>query len=99
MLRTCEVAAFPCGAVVFPRSMEPPPSLILQLFTSICPKTCENFLALCRGDKGQNKDGVTLCYKGSPLHRVVSGGWLQGGDIVSGAGDSGGFGTRRGMPT
>lgn len=30
-----------------------------------------------------------LNYKGSPFHRVVRDGWVQGGDIVSGTGDDG----------
>lgn len=30
-----------------------------------------------------------LCYKGSPFHRVVRDAWVQGGDILSGAGDGG----------
>lgn len=30
-----------------------------------------------------------LSFKGSPFHRVVRDGWVQGGDIISGAGDGG----------
>lgn len=30
-----------------------------------------------------------LSYEGTPFHRVVRGGWVQGGDIVSGDGDGG----------
>jgi len=53
-----------------------------ELYGTICPKTCENFAGLCKGS-GKDK------YKGSQFHRVVPGGWVQGGDIVSGKGDSG----------
>lgn len=30
-----------------------------------------------------------LHYEGSPFHRIVRDGWVQGGDIVSGKGDGG----------
>lgn len=30
-----------------------------------------------------------LSFKGCPFHRVVRDGWIQGGDIVSGAGEGG----------
>ena len=53
-----------------------------ELYAAICPKTCENFEGLCAG-------AGKLKYKGSQFHRVVPGGWVQGGDIVSGKGDSG----------
>ena len=57
--------------------------VIYELFTSICPKTCENFEGLCSGSSSRGK------YKGSYFHRVVQGGWVQGGDVVSGKGDTG----------
>jgi peptidyl-prolyl cis-trans isomerase-like 6 len=56
--------------------------VFFELYQSICPKTCENFMGLCAGT-------AKLKYKGSVFHRVVSGGWIQGGDIVNGKGDSG----------
>lgn len=58
--------------------------LVFELDRKVCPKTSDNFLQLC---SGENKD--KLCYKGSPFHRVVPGGWVQGGDIVSGSGAGG----------
>eukprot|EP00218_Dolichomastix_sp_CCMP3274_P012815 CAMPEP_0170133794 /NCGR_PEP_ID=MMETSP0033_2-20121228/1544_1 /TAXON_ID=195969 /ORGANISM="Dolichomastix tenuilepis, Strain CCMP3274" /LENGTH=289 /DNA_ID=CAMNT_0010369321 /DNA_START=17 /DNA_END=886 /DNA_ORIENTATION=+ len=56
--------------------------VIMELFTSEVPKTCSNFISLCKGtDKGT--------YKNTPIHRIVDGGWLQGGDIVDGSGLNG----------
>ena len=50
----------------------------------------ENFLALCRGDRGTDKgSGVPLTYVGCPFHRVVAGFVAQGGDIVKGNGSGG----------
>ena len=40
-------------------------------------------MTLCEGTTKK------LRYKGSPIHRIVQGGWIQGGDIVTGKGDSG----------
>ncbi|KAF0023594.1 hypothetical protein F2P81_024224 [Scophthalmus maximus] len=52
-----------------------------NLFTDICPKTSKNFEDLCTGVQGLSQSGFPLCYKGSLFHRVVPGGWVQGGDI------------------
>ena len=52
--------------------------LVFQLYPNLAPKTVENFLALC-------EEG----YAGTPIHRVKPGGWLQGGDVVTGNGDGG----------
>eukprot|EP00471_Norrisiella_sphaerica_P003507 CAMPEP_0184485410 /NCGR_PEP_ID=MMETSP0113_2-20130426/7024_1 /TAXON_ID=91329 /ORGANISM="Norrisiella sphaerica, Strain BC52" /LENGTH=288 /DNA_ID=CAMNT_0026866843 /DNA_START=99 /DNA_END=965 /DNA_ORIENTATION=- len=64
--------------------------LVFELDMKLCPKTSQNFLALCTGDKKEKgEDGSTLHYKGSPIHRIVPGGWVQGGDINSGKGNGG----------
>uniref|UniRef100_A0A8D3B281 Peptidyl-prolyl cis-trans isomerase n=3 Tax=Scophthalmus maximus TaxID=52904 RepID=A0A8D3B281_SCOMX len=55
--------------------------LLFELFTDICPKTSKNFEDLCTGVQGLSQSGFPLCYKGSLFHRVVPGGWVQGGDI------------------
>ena len=72
---------------------EAPERIVLELYTELAPKTCENFRQLCTGEKGDvpTDDGkkVKLDYLGSPFHRVVQGGWVQGGDIVEGHGDGG----------
>ncbi|XP_029966695.1 putative inactive peptidyl-prolyl cis-trans isomerase-like 6 [Salarias fasciatus] len=55
--------------------------LVFELFTDVCPKTSENFEALCTGERGLSSSGLPLCYKGSLFHRIVPNGWVQGGDI------------------
>uniref|UniRef100_A0A8B9FR56 Peptidyl-prolyl cis-trans isomerase n=1 Tax=Amazona collaria TaxID=241587 RepID=A0A8B9FR56_9PSIT len=62
---------------------------LLQLFSDACPRTCENFQALCTGGAKSRCDGRELTYKNSLFHRIVKNGWIQGGDIISGKGDQG----------
>jgi cyclophilin family peptidyl-prolyl cis-trans isomerase len=38
-----------------------------------CPKTGENFRALCTGEKGVSKKGNRLHYKGCKIHRIIPG--------------------------
>jgi len=57
--------------------------VFFELFDKICPKTCENFIALCSG-----KD-PKLSYKNNVFHRIVKGGWVQAGDIVNRNGTGG----------
>ena len=64
--------------------------VVFELYEDIAPLAVENFLALCRGDRGVDKgSGVKLHYKGCPVHRVVRGFIIQGGDIVKGNGSGG----------
>ena len=63
--------------------------LVIEL-NDAAPKACENFRALCTGEKGKGKaSGKALHYRGVRLHRVVSGFVAQGGDVVKGDGSGG----------
>lgn len=64
--------------------------VVFELFSDLCPKTCENFRALCTGEKGiSQKSEIPLHYKGSPIHRIVKDFMVQGGDFTRGDGTGG----------
>lgn len=48
--------------------------LVIELRSDICPRTAENFRALCTGEKGVGARGKKLHYKGSAFHRIIPGG-------------------------
>ncbi|EKM56955.1 uncharacterized protein PHACADRAFT_91861 [Phanerochaete carnosa HHB-10118-sp] len=54
-------------------------------------KTRANFLALCTGENGmcKNAPNKKLHYVGCPMHRVIKGFVVQGGDITRGDGSGG----------
>ena len=73
------------------RTQKPEPlvagRLVIELFDADAPRACENFRALCTGDKGTSKACKRpLSYRGVAFHRIVSGFVCQGGDFVRGDG-------------
>ncbi|XP_013145190.1 PREDICTED: uncharacterized protein LOC106108543 isoform X2 [Papilio polytes] len=46
-------------------------TMIFMLYSDIVPKTCENFMRLCKTKRGG--------YAGTPVHRIVKDGWIQCG--------------------
>ncbi|QDZ22357.1 cyclophilin-type peptidyl-prolyl cis-trans isomerase [Chloropicon primus] len=64
--------------------------LVIELFDSRVPKTCENFRCLATGERGLGKASrKPLHYKGAPFHRYVRGKLIQGGDVVKRDGSGG----------
>ena len=63
--------------------------IIIKLFSKVSPLACENFLALCTGEKGKGKSGKPLHYLGTPFHRIVKKFVAQCGDINTGTGAGG----------
>uniref|UniRef100_A0A8C0XAG7 Peptidyl-prolyl cis-trans isomerase n=1 Tax=Castor canadensis TaxID=51338 RepID=A0A8C0XAG7_CASCN len=64
---------------------QPAGRVVFELFSDVCPKTCENFRCLCTGEKGTGKSTQKpLHYKSCLFHRVVKDFMVQGGDFSEG---------------
>lgn len=64
--------------------------IVFELFDDFCPLTCENFRALCTGEKGLGKNtSKPLHFQGVIFHRVVKSFMVQCGDFSSGNGTGG----------
>ena len=58
--------------------------VVFEVFDKDVPKTADNFVQLCRGEKG-----APLSYKGCSFHRIIDGFMMQGGDTTAGNGTGG----------
>ncbi|KAJ3249586.1 peptidyl-prolyl cis-trans isomerase cpr6 [Chytriomyces hyalinus] len=63
--------------------------IVMELFNDIAPKTTENFLVLCRGDRVSETSGRKLAFKGCSFHRVIKSFMIQGGDFTNHNGTGG----------
>jgi peptidylprolyl isomerase len=71
-------------------SGKPAGRLEFELFSSVVPRTAENFRALTTGERGvSSRSGARLHYKGSRFHRILPGFMCQGGDFEHGNGEGG----------
>lgn len=61
----------------------------IELFASLCPRTCENFRCLCTGEKGFGILGIPLWFMGNRFHRVLPDFICQAGDITRDDGTGG----------
>jgi len=66
----------------------PAGQIVFELFADKCPKTAENFRALCTGEN-RNEIGKRLWYKGCNFHSIIPDWVCVGGDIENNNGTGG----------
>ncbi|KAJ3064662.1 peptidyl-prolyl cis-trans isomerase cpr6 [Podochytrium sp. JEL0797] len=67
----------------------PAGKIVMELYSDIAPKTCENFKVLCEGNTVSQTTGVKLAFKGCTFHRVIKNFMIQGGDFTNHNGTGG----------
>ncbi|KAJ4836802.1 hypothetical protein Tsubulata_027448 [Turnera subulata] len=67
---------------------EPMGRMVMELDAMSCPKTAENFRALCTGEKGDGMFRKSLCYKGTKFFQVRPNFFCCGDDVVEDDGTS-----------
>ncbi|CAG9318581.1 unnamed protein product [Blepharisma stoltei] len=60
--------------------------IVIELFNDTVPFTAENFRALCAGDYGKSKSGVSLTYLDNLFHKIVPGKYCSAGDFIHNTG-------------
>lgn len=87
-----------------------PQTIVFKLDSDKCPKTCDNFIAICQSrakairptsSAFSSHDGIEPTYRGTEFHRIIPSFMVQGGDFSSFDG-KGGFAaktTNDGKPT
>ncbi|KAK9867412.1 hypothetical protein WJX84_000011 [Apatococcus fuscideae] len=63
--------------------------LVVALYGEKVPLTVENFRQLCLGAQDPDDASRTMTYADSPIHRIIPGFMMQGGDITAGNGTGG----------
>lgn len=87
----------------------PPQTVVFQLYHDKCPKTCDNFIALCQSpgkakrptSSASANDAQPATYRGTEFHRILPGFMIQGGDFTKfdGTGGHAAPTTNGGQPT
>jgi peptidyl-prolyl cis-trans isomerase-like 6 len=75
-----------CALEVTKHGEGPIGTLVIELFTDIAPRTCDNFINFVKGTACGAPDdtipGAVKKYEGCFIHRIVKDGWVQTGDVV-----------------